>query len=80
MRLKKIEEIRFSGDRIDSRRHDISSHDQIALAHLIERKRRDSATNFFKERRHSFGALRWENVFLVARFVIEQDFVFKGAP
>ena len=80
MRLKKIEEIRFSGDRIESRRHDISSHDQIALAHLIEGKRRHSATNFFSERRDSFGALRGQNLFLVARFVVEQNFVFNGAP
>ena len=35
---------------------------------------------FFRERRDSLSALRGQDVFLVARFVVEQNFVFNGAP
>lgn len=79
MRLKKIEEIRFSGDRIESRRHDIASHGRTALALLIEGS---SATvrRIFSESGDILLALEGQNLFLVARFVVEQNFVFKDAP
>jgi hypothetical protein len=66
MRLTQIEETRLSGDRIGSRDHHITSHGRAALAHLGERRR-------------SCRAISRHNPSLVARFVIEQNFVFNGA-